>query len=389
LDTGSGRKWILNAFLIFLPGLFLWILALVWATSFGAGQFSFLAGLNSHLFADYSPDSFGQSMKSLKLAIFGDVFSASLSSSEEMASLEIAMQGLVPTATLEHGALILTLTPTTTSTPSPTTTPENFPEATKPASETATPKATEVVPTATASRQKVDPILDCVVDNGDETFTAYFSYKNHNSFKVTIPISIENKFTPGSKDRGQPTTFAPGRSSTYPDAAFQITFDGEPLTWHLDGGTSTASENSNFCEPIVPETSEESEPPKISGGNLDPPPGDLTACSITIALTDLRVIDPAPSSGIAWVKLKYKVEGYTDLIYSNPLLLCSGGPTEDGGWDGCYQGSVLIEIDPAWSAPESGPFIINIYAIALDENGNDTCYGLGQYTMPACCGECE
>jgi hypothetical protein len=401
LDTGSGRKWLVNAFLIFLPGVFLWILAVVWASSYSDGQFDFLSGLKSHLLADYSPDSFGHSMKSLKLAIFGDVFSDSIAGNEEIGSLEQAMQGLVPTATLEPGMLLLTLTPLVTSTPelsipttptvnpSPTPTPKNYPEQTKQATEPATPKATENVPTATAIHQKVMPRLDCVVKNNDGTYTAHFSYENHNSYEVQIPVGIENKFSPGSMDRGQPTTFSPGYSSSYPDAILQVTFDGESLTWHLDGSVVTASANSNRCEPIVPETLEDTEPPTLSGGDLDPAPGELSSCSMTITLDNLRVIDPAPSTGIAWVKFKYKVVGYTDYIHGNTMMLCSGGPTNDGGWDGCYQGATLVEIDPEWSAPDSGPFVINLYAKAQDESGNDTCYQLGQYTMPASCGKSE
>jgi hypothetical protein len=165
-----------------------------------------------------------------------------------------------------------------------------------------------------------------------------------------------------------------------------VDFDGESLTWNLDGGAATASAYSNSCEPIVPETIEDTTPPKISGGTLNPPAGELSSCSMTIAVSDLRVTDPAISHGIAWVKFKYQVVGYTDYTFSSQLLLCSGGPTEEGGWDGCYQGSALLEIDPAWPAPESGPFIINLYLKALDEDGNDTCHKLGQYTMPASCG---
>ena len=187
--TGSGRKWLLNAFIIFLPGVFLWILAVLWAASYSEGKFDFFSDLNSQLLADYSPDSFGQSMKSLKLAIFGDVFSDSSASSEEIVSLELAMQGLVPTATLEHSAFLLTLTPMTSSTQvaipitnptlSPSATPT--PVTTKLASSTTVPTPTMKVPSATPARQRVVPILDCVANNEDGTFTAHFSYKNYNS----------------------------------------------------------------------------------------------------------------------------------------------------------------------------------------------------------------
>jgi hypothetical protein len=232
--------------------------------------------------------------------------------------------------------------------------------------------------------------LECIQENEDGSITAFFGYKNRNSFPVEIPIGDENKFLPDPVDRGQPTKFEPGRSPLYPNASFQVVFGGESITWSLDGVSVTASGTSNHCVPTVPEQVDD-DPPQISGGDPNPPPGHLDVCSITIAVDNLRVIDPAISSGIAWVKLKYNVEGYTaDYIYSDPLILCSGGWTNEGGWDGCYGGSILIKMDPEWTPPDSSyPFTVNLYARALDNGGNYTCYSLGQYTMPGCCGKCE
>ncbi len=59
---------------------------------------------------------------------------------------------------------------------------------------------------------------------------------------------------------------------------------------------------------------------------MNPPPGVLSVCEIEIQITDLEVVDHPWSSGIEWVKLKYRVEGYSDYVYSPPLTLKSGGP---------------------------------------------------------------
>jgi len=99
----------------------------------------------------------------------------------------------------------------------------------------------------------VRPILECVADHGDGTYTAYFGYKNDNDYAVDIPIGERNKFTPTPQDRGQPTTFQPGRTPYYPDAAFSIDFDGSPLVWTLYGRTATASDNpAQRCAPVEP-----------------------------------------------------------------------------------------------------------------------------------------
>ena len=403
MESKEGRTWIINAFVYFLPVLFLWVIAALWVGSSLPTRYNFLTGLNTSLLADYSPDAFNQSFKSLKLAIFGDVFSDSELPGDSIVGLEMALQGLVPTATLDASSILWTVTPEltptyepldnieTTETPIPSNTPEKNPDNSPTPIQVSTSTATKVVPTATARRDKVLPILECVQDNGDGTITAFFGYKNNNSYQVEIPLGNLNKFTPDPKDRGQPIKFEPGRSPSYPDASFRVVFDGDSITWNLDGESVTASANSDYCDPIMPEDVGDTEDPQLSGGVPNPSPGDLEVCSITITVDDLRVVDPAISSGIAWVKLKYNVEGYTtDYIYSDPLTLCSGGWTEEGGWDGCYSGFIVIKINPDWSPPDaSTPFKIKLYAKARDNDGNDTCYHLGQYTMPACCGSCQ
>jgi hypothetical protein len=99
---------------------------------------------------------------------------------------------------------------------------------------------------------RVSPILECVADNGNGNYTANFGYKNPNNVLVSIPIGSANHFSPSPADRGQPTTFLPGRTPYYPNAAFSVIFDGTNLVWYLNGKTSTASNNSQQrCTPII------------------------------------------------------------------------------------------------------------------------------------------
>jgi Putative Ig domain len=90
---------------------------------------------------------------------------------------------------------------------------------------------------------KISPVLECVTNNGDGTYTAYFGYNNPNSLIVTIPLGSNNRFTPNPQDRGQPTTFETGRRVS----VFSVIFNGSNLVWTLNGKTSTASANSKRC----------------------------------------------------------------------------------------------------------------------------------------------
>ncbi|HEX4962858.1 MAG TPA: SdrD B-like domain-containing protein, partial [Thermoanaerobaculia bacterium] len=95
--------------------------------------------------------------------------------------------------------------------------------------------------------QPVNPIFECVASNGNGTYTAYFGYLNPNSSSVTIPIGSANMFSPAPADRGQPTTFSPGRTPLWPNAAFSVVFDGNTLVWTLNGLTATASKTGTPC----------------------------------------------------------------------------------------------------------------------------------------------
>lgn len=93
----------------------------------------------------------------------------------------------------------------------------------------------------------VHPILECVANNGDGTYTAYFGYQNDNAFVVTIPVGPDNKFSPNPENRSQPSVFQSGRSSSYPNAAFSVVFDGNNLVWTVWDRTASASRASKAC----------------------------------------------------------------------------------------------------------------------------------------------
>jgi len=87
-------------------------------------------------------------------------------------------------------------------------------------------------PGVASARGTVVPLLDCVVTNGDGSWTAVFGYENTSSSPVRIPTGPRNKVTPAPVGSPQPTTFQPG---THRGAfAVPVARGGGPM-WHLDG----------------------------------------------------------------------------------------------------------------------------------------------------------
>jgi hypothetical protein len=90
---------------------------------------------------------------------------------------------------------------------------------------------------------KVTPIFNCVKNNGDGTYTAYFGYNNLNSVSVYIPIGKKNKFDPKPEDRGQTRVFLTGVQ----ERAVTINFNGKKLSWTIDGSIASGDRNSGSC----------------------------------------------------------------------------------------------------------------------------------------------
>ncbi len=110
----------------------------------------------------------------------------------------------------------------------------------------------------------VVPKLDCVTDDGNGLYTAYFEYDNNNDVPVWVLIGSDNLVTGGGTPdiSDQPIKFESGGGT------WIATFDGSPMTWkvssqdhgHKASHAQNASSNSRNCN-----KSAEIEPP----GNAD------------------------------------------------------------------------------------------------------------------------
>ena len=113
------------------------------------------------------------------------------------------------------------------------------------------------------------PILDCVDNNGNGTYTAHFGYVNSGSSVITLPVGPKNMFVGGDKDRGQPTVFYPGDHHS----EFTVVFDAlDTLKWMLKAGgdrrhqveasaTSEACAGGTTVPPTEPPPPTTTEPP--------------------------------------------------------------------------------------------------------------------------------
>jgi hypothetical protein len=87
------------------------------------------------------------------------------------------------------------------------------------------------------------PIMNCVTNNGDGTYTAYFGYNNKNSVSIFIPIYAQNKISPDPWDRGQPGVFKAGIW----ERVFSVTWTSGNIIWHLNNNIATAKKTSPPC----------------------------------------------------------------------------------------------------------------------------------------------
>lgn len=77
---------------------------------------------------------------------------------------------------------------------------------------------------------RVRPMLDCVADNGDGSYTAYFGYQNDNPFSITIPFPVRQHFHTSLEWHRQVFVFEVGRHRF----DFTLRLPGGNWSWILE-----------------------------------------------------------------------------------------------------------------------------------------------------------
>jgi hypothetical protein len=143
----------------------------------------------------------------------------------------------------------------------------------------------------------ISPIFDGWEELPDGSRLFYFGYINRHSTDVSIPIGADNGFAPQPADRGQPTTFLPGRHEHVFTIKVPATLTGK-LVWSLKSEMGVQTANASFDQLYILEVRENDDP------NAKPPVVALTALTArageTVALKPS--ITPATASGRAEVE---------------------------------------------------------------------------------------
>ncbi len=158
-------------------------------------------------------------------------------------------------------------------------------------------------PAATAT--DMTPLVSCV-EKTSTGYLAHFGYRNDEPKTITRSVAIETgvwswpryrwlnmvydgawtntKAQADAIDRGQPTTFLPGRH----DDVFTVPFTSGTLTWALVGRFAVASDASPLCD--TPDPEPEPEP----GPGPQPEPGPAPVADQAPAPTPAAAGTPAP-----------------------------------------------------------------------------------------------
>jgi hypothetical protein len=100
---------------------------------------------------------------------------------------------------------------------------------------------------AAAPAGSLKPFLNCYWDNGDNTVTVSLGVSSANSSAVSVAVGGDNKITPGTADRGQPTSFAVGVNNNV--WAVTVTYPqiDAGINWQL-AGNSVAIDAVTKCD---------------------------------------------------------------------------------------------------------------------------------------------
>lgn len=110
-----------------------------------------------------------------------------------------------------------------------------------------------------ATYHPVRPRVMCMMPLGTGQVAVYFGYTNQADEPVVEPVGSDNALSPWAKTEGVPTTFLPGSTRAYPDAAFVATYRladvpaGETVGWTVGPRTARVTEETPRCD-VVDET---------------------------------------------------------------------------------------------------------------------------------------
>lgn len=94
----------------------------------------------------------------------------------------------------------------------------------------------------------IQPFVDCIVDLGNELYTAYFGYENSTGRTALIARGAENYLSVEiADDQLPPQRFDAGRTAPFPEVTYAVEFTTDEVSWTIRGVTATATHDSPLC----------------------------------------------------------------------------------------------------------------------------------------------
>ncbi len=172
-------------------------------------------------------------------------------------------------------------------------------------------------------------------------------------------------------------TYTPTPTPTFTPIPPTATDELEPTDKPPPRDTNTPGPTNTPAPTSTPTPVDNRDPEIVPDASVNPGPGSI-GCGETISVTDQTVRDPAPSSGIRRVRLKYTDGGgSTQYQYSD---MAGGGSFSGGAWEGQFDGNITIE---GFGAGDS--FFLRVEAEDNGSNSATANVGTGPYTMAEDC----
>jgi hypothetical protein len=180
----------------------------------------------------------------------------------------------------------------------------------------------------------ISPIFDGWETLPDGSRLFYFGYINREGVEVTVPAGPDNGFEPGPADRGQPTTFLPGRQEHVFTVAVPQDFSGK-WAWTVRSAMGVQVANASLDQLYILEERENEDPnarpPVITVPEVSGRVGQaitLTPQVKAVATAGQVVVEgsAAQAAGLNVTWSGYRGPGA--VVFS---ALSSAGPVADGG----------------------------------------------------------
>jgi hypothetical protein len=208
----------------------------------------------------------------------------------------------------------------------------------------------------------ITPVFDGWEETADKGRLFYFGYVNRNGNETEIPIGPANSFDGGQADRGQPTSFLPGRHEHMFTIKVPATFTGK-LSWTINSEMGAQAAHASFDQLYMlaqrENESADARPPEVEVTDVAARVGDPVTLTprVTPAVSGGQVIVEAAAAEAAGLNVTWsKHRGPGHVTFAAAPNARAGGARGAGAAGGRGRGGQTPGIFPVacGSKPEAG-----------------------------------